>query len=252
MAYDDVFFGKVANPAAPAVPPPIVNTPVPDIPDFTDLLVKMKGGTFEAQAEKPVTLQSLGLGLQSPQEMAALSLPSLTTRSPKVEDWRTEFQPAPKYTPLSIEKEYIGAGPDPGAGGGYGGNRSGNWGPSAYGYTGRTGVKGTKGSSPYGFQGAMWAALQAAQNAMAREGLGKFGITDGWRSYEAQVAVKKAKGNLAATPGRSVHGLGLAADLRLTSAQQKWLEKNGAKFGLARLPSESWHWQYLPSLWKGK
>jgi LAS superfamily LD-carboxypeptidase LdcB len=48
---------------------------------------------------------------------------------------------------------------------------------------------------------------------------------------------------MAATPGRSQHGLGLAADLSLSKSQQKWLEANGAKYGIRRLASESWHWQ---------
>ena len=123
---------------------------------------------------------------------------------------------------------------------------SGGWGPSAYGVTGRTGLANQKGAAPYGLQSPFWNALQRANADMKAAGLGSFGITDGWRSYAAQVAVKKKKGNLAATPGRSVHGLGYAADLRLSRAQQKWLEKNGHRYGIARLPSESWHWQYTP------
>jgi len=97
----------------------------------------------------------------------------------------------------------------------------------------------------------MWNALNRANAALSSAGLGKFGITDGWRSYESQVALKKKKPKLAATAGRSVHGLGLAADLRLTNAQYQWLLKNGASYGLVNLPSESWHWQLAPSQWKG-
>lgn len=125
------------------------------------------------------------------------------------------------------------------------------WTPEAYGYTGRTGIAGTRGTAKYGFQTQMWDALSRANQDMAKAGLGTFGVTDGWRSYEAQVSTKKSKGALAATPGNSVHGLGLAADLDLNSRQQAWLEANGAKYGLGRLPSESWHWQLLPSQFKG-
>lgn len=128
----------------------------------------------------------------------------------------------------------------------------GGFGPSSYGYSGKTGIEGTKGSSPYGFQPEMWSALTAANAAMKQAGLGNFGITDGWRSYAAQVDVKRRKGNLAATPGSSIHGLGLAADLSLNGKQLAWLKANGAKFGLKNLPSESWHWQLSNYKWGGK
>lgn len=115
----------------------------------------------------------------------------------------------------------------------------------SYGVT-RSGLASQRGSAPYGFQTPMWQALTGAFSAMKAAGLGTPGITDGWRSYEAQVDVKRRKGKLAATPGRSVHGIGMAADLNLNSAQQRWLEANGAKYGLYRLASEPWHWQLRP------
>lgn len=124
--------------------------------------------------------------------------------------------------------------------------RTGGLGLSAYGVS-KSGLASQRGSAPYGFQPSMWAALSAANAAMAKAGLGQFGITDGWRSYEAQVALKKKKPGLAATPGRSVHGIGLAADLKLTKAQYNWLIANGSRFGLVNLPSESWHWQLDPA-----
>ena len=89
--------------------------------------------------------------------------------------------------------------------------------------------------------------LGAANAAMKASGLGTFTITDGWRSYAAQVEAKRKKGRLAATPGRSVHGIGMAADLGLTRRQFEWLKENGARFGLQNLPSESWHWQFSAS-----
>ena len=134
-----------------------------------------------------------------------------------------------------------------------GGKSSGGMGPGAYGWSGSTGGAGTKGTGKYGLQAPFWAALQAANAAMQAAGLGGFGITDGWRSYDAQVSLKKKKPTLAATPGRSVHGLGLAADLKFTSAQAKWMQQNAQKFGLmVPMPGkEPWHIQYQPSLWKG-
>ena len=125
-------------------------------------------------------------------------------------------------------------------------NGSNNFGASAYGVSGRTGLASQKGDAPYGLQRTMWNSLRSAFNDMQAAGLGKPGITDGWRSYQSQVDLKRRKGDIAATPGRSVHGLGYAADLSLNSRQQRWLEKHGAEYGLRRLRSESWHWQYMP------
>ena len=84
-------------------------------------------------------------------------------------------------------------------------------------------------------------------------------ITDGYRSYEEQVAVKIRKGALAATPGTSVHGLGLALDLgsgvnQEGSAQYLWMKKNAGTFGFAHPKwaednnprngaQEPWHWE---------
>ena len=110
---------------------------------------------------------------------------------------------------------------------------------------GGTGHAWQRGTGKFGLQADFWAKLVAAQRAMAAAGLGQFGVTDGFRSYAQQVVAKRKKGKLAATPGRSRHGLGRAADLSLTRAQQKWLEANGAKYGLRRLKSESWHWEDL-------
>lgn len=135
---------------------------------------------------------------------------------------------------------------------GYTSTSGSGFGKSAYGYGGvKTGQSSQKGSGPYGFQPQMWNALQAAFSDMKAAGVGVPRITDGFRSYGLQVKTKAAKGNLAATPGNSVHGLGYAADLGLNSKQQKWLEANGKKYGLARLPSESWHWQLMPQYIKG-
>lgn len=121
-------------------------------------------------------------------------------------------------------------------------------GASSYGIRGGTGQESQRGKSPYGFQPKMWSALQRAFSDMKSAGLGTPGITDGFRSYAQQVDVKRRKGRLAATPGRSVHGIGYAADLSLDAKQQAWLEKNGARYGLRRLPSESWHWQLDPRM----
>lgn len=83
-------------------------------------------------------------------------------------------------------------------------------------------------------------------------------VTDAYRSYAEQVAVKAAKGNLAATPGTSNHGLGLAVDLggginSFGTAQHDWMMENAPKYGWVN-PSwaqqggskpEAWHWEFV-------
>lgn len=168
----------------------------------------------------------------------ALSLPRLGLR--RREDWLGQSAPAAPT-------------PAPGGAGNAGGQAVAvkGGGISAYGYKGATGVAGTKGSAPYGFQPEMWDALQKANAAMKAAGLGTFKITDGWRSYEAQVDVKRRKPKLAATPGRSIHGLGLAADISASRAQKEWLAKNGPRYGIYApiFNKEDWHFQLMPSLY---
>jgi len=66
------------------------------------------------------------------------------------------------------------------------------------------------------------------------------GINDTYRTYEDQVAIKATKGFLAATPGTSKHGLGLAADLNYTDDGYKWLWANSEKFGFTTLDKGYW------------
>jgi hypothetical protein len=88
------------------------------------------------------------------------------------------------------------------------------------------------------------------------------GITDSYRSYDEQVAVKQSKGSLAATPGSSKHGYGLAIDFKGgggTSQEQayEWLKNNATNYGWSNFrgmkgpdtqgpngtQKEPWHWQ---------
>ena len=89
----------------------------------------------------------------------------------------------------------------------------------------------------------------------------KFGqnlaITDAYRDYATQVATKQAKGYLAAKPGTSNHGWGLALDLGGLggegTAKHRWLREHAPAFGWqhpswarsdGRKP-EAWHWEYV-------
>jgi zinc D-Ala-D-Ala carboxypeptidase len=83
----------------------------------------------------------------------------------------------------------------------------------------------------------------------ARDGV-TIGITDSYRSYESQVDVAERKGlysqgGLAAVPGTSDHGWGMAVDLKLDDAAQSWMRTNAGRYGFAEdTPREPWHWAY--------
>ena len=82
-------------------------------------------------------------------------------------------------------------------------------------------------------------------------------VTDSYRSYDEQVAVKASRGRWAATPGRSEHGLGHALDLcggvdRFGTTAHQWMQDNAPRFGWVHpswaeakgsLP-EPWHWEF--------
>lgn len=81
----------------------------------------------------------------------------------------------------------------------------------------------------------------------------KIGITDSYRSYDSQVDLAGRKGlysqgGLAASPGTSNHGWGLAVDLDLDATAQQWMRDNGARYGFVEdTPREPWHWGYRPA-----
>lgn len=95
----------------------------------------------------------------------------------------------------------------------------------------------------------------AAFNAMNEESERRFGVTlrsstarTAYRTYAEQVYFKNlersGKGSLAAIPGTSNHGLGLAIDLA-TEEMRRIVDKIGEKYGFAKkwsdAQSEWWH-----------
>ena len=83
-------------------------------------------------------------------------------------------------------------------------------------------------------------------------------VTDSYRSYAEQIDVFARKPSLAATPGRSQHGWGLAVDLcggveRFDSAPFLWLKANAPTYGFIHpdwaeqggSKPEAWHWEYV-------
>lgn len=84
-------------------------------------------------------------------------------------------------------------------------------------------------------------------------------LTDGYRTLGQQQALRRLKPGLAARPGYSEHGWGLAVDLgcgvqSFRSRQHAWMAENAHRYGWD-LPEwarrggskpEPWHWEYAP------
>jgi len=114
----------------------------------------------------------------------------------------------------------------------------------------------------WGTRGQMLRAdAAAAFNDMSRAYAQEFGapicVGDSYRSYEEQVAVAAEKPALAARPGSSNHGWGVATDLcdgiqQFGSPAHRWMQDNSLLYGWF-LPSwaqqggskpEPWHWEF--------
>ena len=101
----------------------------------------------------------------------------------------------------------------------------------------------------------LWApAAESLTQMMAdakKDGV-NIGITDSYRPYTEQVDLAKRKGlysqgGLAAKPGTSEHGWGMAADLDLNGKALDWMKQNASRYGFVNNVSrESWHWAYKP------
>jgi hypothetical protein len=78
-------------------------------------------------------------------------------------------------------------------------------------------------------------------------------VTDGYRTYDQQVDVKRRKGWLAATPGRSMHGWGAAVDVDMRVTDLAWMRRHAATYGWIHpawaqpggSKPEPWHWEYV-------
>lgn len=105
----------------------------------------------------------------------------------------------------------------------------------------------------------------AAFMAMNAESEAKYGVTIrvasarvAYRTYAEQVyfwnLYKSGRGALAAYPGTSNHGWGLAVDLA-TPQMRSIVDSIGAKYGWAKkwsdAPSEWWHIKYRAGIWNG-
>jgi LAS superfamily LD-carboxypeptidase LdcB len=94
-------------------------------------------------------------------------------------------------------------------------------------------------------------ALTRMMSDAERDGV-HIGITDSYRPYTEQVDLARRKGlysqgGLAAKPGTSEHGWGMAADLDLNAKALAWVRQNADKYGFYNTASrESWHWGFKP------
>ncbi len=101
------------------------------------------------------------------------------------------------------------------------------------------------------------AAFEVLSRAWAEQYGVPLCVTDSYRSLAGQVQLFATKPSLAARPGTSNHGWGVALDLcggvqRFDSEQHQWLIRNGPRFGWfhpqwARQGGskpEPWHWEF--------
>lgn len=124
--------------------------------------------------------------------------------------------------------------------------RKGTPGPEAYGELGVTGMSDQRGDAPFGLQSRLWEALGKANAQMKKEGLGMFGVSSGYRNFAEQKALYAKQPQQSVPAGMSVHGIGEAADLKLTPQQYNRLKEIAPDLGLVHDPSETWHWQLQP------
>ena len=102
----------------------------------------------------------------------------------------------------------------------------------------------------------LWApaanGLQRLIDDAAADGV-TVGITDSYRPVAVQERLAREKGlykdgGLAAVPGTSNHGWGIATDLDLDARGLEWMRANAWRYGFVEdVPREPWHWTYRPA-----
>ncbi len=91
------------------------------------------------------------------------------------------------------------------------------------------------------------AAFMRMVRAAAEDGV-RITLTDSYRDLATQRRLAQAKGlysqgGVAAEPGTSPHGWGIAVDVG-EGAQRRWLAQHADEFGFRTIPREPWHWEY--------
>ena len=99
-------------------------------------------------------------------------------------------------------------------------------------------------------------SLAEFNQAFAARFGGDLCLSGGYRTLAAQRSVKAQKGGLAAVPGKSNHGWGLAVDLcqdQTSGTKWRWITENAPTYGWENPawaqpggsgPYERWHWEY--------
>ncbi len=103
-------------------------------------------------------------------------------------------------------------------------------------------------------------ALERLNEAYRAEFGTDLDVVSSYRSYSAQVATRRSRGWLAASPGTSNHGFAVAVDLgdfgrlgSFTNPSYRWMKANAGDFGWSHPalmepggggPQEPWHWEF--------
>lgn len=99
-----------------------------------------------------------------------------------------------------------------------------------------------KGASLEGLHPEMMVRLKAMSEEYHKITGKTINVSDGFRTYQQQTELKQRKGQLAAPPGRSMHGYGLAVDMDTNTAEDLAHRGLFTKYGLTRpISNEPWH-----------
>lgn len=196
-----------------------------------------KAARERAEAAARAERERLAAEARASRERAAAAAAATAARQPRPAPARAQAQaPAPRVSVPS---------------GGGGGSCSGSAGSYPNGFIPASAL------CPISGGGLLRADAAAAFNALAAE-RGGLCVTDTYRDYASQVSVYARKPGLAAVPGTSNHGFGIAVDLcggveRFGSEAYEWMKANAPRFGWEH-PSwaepggarpEPWHWEYV-------
>jgi D-alanyl-D-alanine carboxypeptidase len=108
-----------------------------------------------------------------------------------------------------------------------------------------------------GYVAASWNAMNVEARRLGVE-LRPTGSRSSYRTYADQEyfwnEYQAGRGNLAARPGTSNHGMGLAVDVA-TQQMRQMIDRIGRKYGWAKewsdAPSEWWHLRHRAGVWSG-
>jgi len=107
------------------------------------------------------------------------------------------------------------------------------------------------GQGDYTLAAAPAAAFRSMAADAARAGV-RITVTDAYRPLDRQESLAAREGlysagGLAAAPGTSNHGWGMAVDVATDPSALAWLGRNASRFGFVNdVAREPWHWTFRP------